>query len=334
MTYDQIIKDLKNKIYKPIYFLMGEETYYIDKITDYITANVLTDSEKDFNQSTLYGKETDVNTIISASRRFPMMANQQVIVVKEAQNIKNIEDLLIYVEKPLNSTILVINYKYKKLDKRKKIYKAIDKAGVLFEAKKKYDNEIPQWISSYLSSKKYKIEPSASMLLSEYLGVNLSKIANELDKLMITLPDGVDTINSDHIEKNIGISKDYNNFELHKALGEKNVLKSNRIINYFANNQKDNNITVTITSLYFYFSKVLAYYFIKNKSDNREVASVLQVNPYFVNDYKNAAKKYTPAQVVNIISLLREYDLKSKGVDSAGTPAGELLKELVFKILH
>lgn len=333
MTSDQIIKDLKNKIYKPIYFLMGDEPYYIDEITNFIADNVLTESERDFNQTILYGKETDINTIISASRRFPMMANHQVIIVREAQNIRNIEDLLVYADAPQTSTILVVNYKYKSLDKRKKLYKALNKGSVLFESKKKYDNEIPQWISSYLSTKKFSIAPEAGALLTEFLGVDLSKIANELNKLTITLPEGT-KITSDHIEKNIGISKDYNNFELQKALGQKDVLKANQIINYFARNPKDNPLTLTITLLYSYFSKILKCYFIKDKSDNRNIASILQVNPYFVKDYTNAARKYSAAKVVEIISLLREYDLKSKGVNNTSTSGGELLKELIFKILH
>ncbi|RLD57252.1 MAG: DNA polymerase III subunit delta [Bacteroidetes bacterium] len=333
MPHIDILHNLKNKIYKPIYFLMGEETYYIDLITDYIINNVLTDAEKAFNQTILYGKDSDITDIIHAASRFPMMANNQVIVVKEAQNLKKIENLIHYAEKPLNSTMLVINYKYKTLDKRKKLYKVLQKTGVIVDFKKKYENEIPAWIDSYLKHKKVEIEPSASILLAEYLGVQLSKISNELDKLILTLPKGETKITSKLIEKNIGISKDYNVFELQKALGKKDVLKSNRIINYFAQNQKNHNITMVISLLYSYFIKVLNYHFIKDKSP-RNVAVTIKINPYFISDYKTAANNYSIKKIFAIISYFRTYDLKSKGVESLNTNAGELLKELIYKILH
>ena len=334
MNFEQILSDLKNKIYKPIYFLSGDEPYFIDLITKYIHDNILTDAEKSFNQTILYGKDTEAHTVINTAKRFPMMANYQVVIVKEAQNIKNIEELIHYANTPLKSTILVINYKYKTLDKRKKLYKAIDKIGILYESKKLYDNEVPAWINSYLKNKNRTIDPGAGMLLTEYLGNDLSKIANELEKLIITLPDGEYNINTSHIERNIGISKDYNNFELNKALTQKNVLKANRIVNHFSHNPKDNPFTLTISTLYHFYSKVLAYHFIKDKSNRRNIAATLKVNPYFVGDYEKAAKQYNPKKTVQIISLLREYDLKSKGFNNVSTSHGELLKELVYKILH
>jgi DNA polymerase III subunit delta len=262
------------------------------------------------------------------------MANYQVVIVKEAQNIKDIDDLIHYAANPLKSTILVINYKYKTLDKRKKLYKVINDNGVLYESKKLYDNEVPGWINAYLKKRNLTIDPSAGMLLTEYLGNDLSKIANEIEKLIITLPSGEYSITSSHIEKNIGISKDYNNFELHKALTQKNVLKANRIVNYFANNSKDNPLVLTISMLYSFYSKVLIYHFIKNKTNKQEVAAALKVNPFFIADYEKAAKQYNPKKIVEIIALLREYDLRSKGLNSENTPDGELLKELVYKILH
>jgi DNA polymerase-3 subunit delta len=334
MNFEQIISDLKNKIYKPIYFLSGEEPYFIDLITKYINDNVLTEAEKSFNQTVLYGKETEIHTVINSAKRYPMMANHQVIIVKEAQNIKNIEELIHYASAPLQSTLLVINYKYKTLDKRKKLYKAINEKGILFESKKLYDNEVPAWINGYLKNKKRTIDPGAGALLNEYLGNDLSKIANELNKLIITLPDGEFNITTSHIERNIGISKDYNNFELHKALTQKNILKANRIVNYFGHNAKDNPFTLTISSLYHFYSKVLTYHFITNKSDRRNVAATLKVNPFFVGDYEKAARQYNPKKTVGIISMLREYDLKSKGYNNVSTSHGELLKELVFRILH
>lgn len=333
MTFEQIITDLKKKNYQPIYFLMGDESYFIDKITDHIIENALSDSEKDFNQTILYGKDVDIPTIITTARRYPMMAPRQVVVVKEAQNIRNIEQLLPYVKTPMNSTILVINYKYKSLDKRKSFTKEVANKGVLFESKKIYDNQIPDWIRHNLNSRGFSIEPKAAVLLSEFLGNNLSKITNELEKLTITLAKGK-TIGATHIEQNIGISKDFNNFEFHNALGKKDVFKANQIINYFASNPKNNPFPVTVAMLYSYFSKLLAYHFVKNKTNEKAVASSLHINPYFVKDYKNAARNYNPKKLVAIISLLREYDLKSKGVGNASTSQGDLLKELVFKILH
>ncbi len=334
MNFEQIISDLKNKIYKPIYFLSGDEPYFIDLITKYIHDNVLSDAEKSFNQTVMYGKEAEIHTVIDTSKRFPMMANHQVVIVKEAQNIKNIDDLIHYVNTPLKSTLLVINYKYKTLDKRKKLYKAINENGILYESKKLYDNEVPGWINGYLKNKNRTIDPNAGMLLTEYLGNDLSKIANELKKLIITLPNGEFNITTSHIERNIGISKDYNNFELHKALTQKNVLKANRIVNYFGHNPKDNPFTLTISTLYYFYSKVLTYHFIKDKRDRKNIAATLKVSPYFVGDYEKAAKNYNPKKTVEVIGLLREYDLKSKGFNNVSTSHGELLKELVYKILH
>jgi len=328
-----ILKDLKNKAYKPIYFLMGDEPYYIDLITGYIAEHVLDESEKTFNQVVIYGKDTTVPDIIDTARRYPMMASCQVVIVKEAQTLDNIDDLYYYAEAPLHSTILVINYKYKFLDKRKKLSKIISEKGVLFESKRLYDDKIPGWITNYLDNKNITIELKASFLLTEFLGSDLGKISNELDKLIITLPEKSRNITADHIERNIGISKDYNNFELNKALVQKNVLKANRIINYFDKNQKNNPITFTISSLYYLFSKVLLYHSIKDKSRNN-VASVLRIKPFFVPDYELAARHFTQTELAGIIALLREYDLKSKGFGNVSVPPGGLLKELVYKILH
>jgi len=331
--YIDILRDLKNKIYKPIYFLMGEEPYYIDLITEYIAANVLTDSEKEFNQVVMYGKDTTALNVINAAKRFPMMSQYQVVILKEAQTLDKIDDLHFYIEKPLKSTILVINYKYKSLDKRKKLYKDLIQNGVVFESERLYDDKIPGWISSYLKGKNLSIDLKACSLITDYLGNDLSRIANELDKLIITLGPGITTINSAHVERNIGISKEYNNFELQKALSQKNILKANRIINYFDKNQKLNPISFTFSSLYHFFSKVLLYHSIEDKS-TKNAASVMKLNPYFVDEYRLAAKNYNPAKVVSIISLLREYDLKSKGFGNATFTPGSILKELVYKILH
>jgi DNA polymerase-3 subunit delta len=333
MKFDQIMSDLRNKKYAPIYFLMGEETYYIDEISEYIAANVLNETEKTFNQTVIYGKDSDIATVINAAKRFPMMANNQVIIVKEAQNIKNIENLIYYVEKPLKSTVLVINYKYKELDKRKKLFTTLDKSAVVFNSEKLYEDKIPGWISEYLHTKGYGITPDAAVLLTEFLGNDLSKIVNELTKLFITLPQGTTKISTDIIEKNIGFSKEYNNFELQKALATKDVLKANRIILHFAKNPADNPFVLTISSLYSYFIKVFKYHFLPDKSKTA-VASALKIHPFFTGEYEAAARKYPPAKLVKIIEWLREYDLKSKGVGSYSASQGDLLRELVFKILH
>jgi len=331
--FEGIMSDLKNRIYKPVYFLAGEEPYYIDLITDYIEEKVLPEDEKAFNQMVLYGEDTTIQSVIETSRRFPMMSNHQVIIVKEAQTIKKIDDLIYYLEKPLLSTILVLNYKYKVLDKRTKLYKLIESSAVYFESNKLRDYQVPPWIERYLMLKGVKTEPNASAMLTEYLGTDLHKIVNELDKLLISLPTGRQIISTELIEKNIGISKDYNNFELQKALGEKNILKANMIIHYFSQNPKDNPVNLTIASLFSYFTKVLTYHYLTDKSKNN-VASVLKINPFFVKDYETAASKYNAKKTVEIVSLLRTYDMKSKGFGDLSSSPGDLLKELIYKILH
>ena len=333
MTYNEILQNLQKKIYQPIYVLMGEESYFIDKISDYIAHNVLPEAEQSFNQTILYGKDTDVDTVVTVARRFPMMANNQVVILREAQNLKGLEDgLLSYVQNPLHSTILVICYKYKSIDKRKKFLKVVAEKGVVFESKKIYENQLAPWIQNYCSGKGYKIHPQAVAMLSEYLGTEISKVANELDKLMILLP-ASSTINPADIEKNIGISKDYNVFELQNALGQKDILKANRIINYFGANPALNPIPKTIASLYFYFNRLLKYQLIQDKSKGN-VVKVLGIQPFFVDSYINAAKKYSTKKVVEIIAILREYDMKSKGIGNVSTSSGDLQREMIYKILH
>jgi DNA polymerase III subunit delta len=332
-TYEEIISDLRNRIFKPVYFLAGDEPYYIDLIVNYIEEKVLPESEKAFNQIVIYGDDTNIPAIIDTARRFPMMASHQVLIIKEAQTLKKIEDLAIYLEKPLSSTILVISYKYKSLDKRTKLYKTLDAGSAYFESSKLRDYQVPAWIERYLMTKGIKCDPSSSAMLTEYLGTDLHKIVNELDKLIITLEGDKQVITTALIENNIGISKDYNNFELQKAIGDRNILKANMIVKYFSDNQKDNPLTLTIVSLFGFFNKLLTYHFLTDKSKNN-VAAVLKVNPFFVKDYESAASKYNTARTVQVISLLRTYDMKSKGFGDAGTDQGELLKELVYKILH
>ena len=343
MDFNTIMSDLKQKKYQPVYFLMGDEPYFIDMISDHIEQHVLDESEKEFNQTVLYGRDITTADVIGAAKRFPMMSEYQVVIVKEAQDIKDLikkekEDkkdkqkgvFETYLENPLPSTVLVFCYKYKTIDKRTAIAKQIDKTAVLFESKKLYDNQVPDWINNYLKAKEYTINQRAAGLLAEYLGTGLSKISNELDKLIINLPPRAE-ITAEHIQANIGISKDYNVFELQTVIGKKEVLKANRIINYFAANPKDNPMVVTISSLYGYFCKILTYHFL---ADKKTAASALGVHPFFVKDYELAAKNYSVGKLKSIFSYLRDYDLKSEGVDSGSATEGELLKELVFKILH
>jgi DNA polymerase-3 subunit delta len=340
MTAPEIIKDLKNRKFKPLYLLHGEEPYFIDLISNYIEHKVLSDAEKGFNQTVLYGKDTDIMTAINAAKRYPMMSDYQVVLVKEAQDMKwgrddddkkSINPLLAYLENPLPSTILVFCYKYGKFDKRKKTYKAIDKNGLIFESAALYDSKIPAWIEGYITGKKYKINQQASAMLAEYLGNDLSKIANELEKLMLNVSIG-EEITLKHIHDNIGISKEYNVFELQSALTKKDAFKVNQIVNYFEANPKANPIVLVLGNLNNFFSKVLAYHYVKDKSP-QNLARELGVNPYFLKDYEQAARGYNLGKTFQIISYLREYDMKSKGVES-NTDHGGLMKELMFKILH
>ncbi|MBR4440128.1 MAG: DNA polymerase III subunit delta [Bacteroidales bacterium] len=331
-TYEGILSDLKAKKFAPVYLLQGDEPYYIDKISAYIEKNVLTDDEKTFNQTVVYGKDIDVANLDNIAKRFPMMSEYQVVIVKEAQDLKKIEDLVYYVQKPQKTTILVLCYKYKELDKRKKLASAIEKAGVLFTSKKLYDNKIPAWTEALVKEKGLSIDPVALRLLTDYLGNDLSKIANEIEKLIIALPPN-SKISSADIQNNIGISKDYNNFELQNAIGSGDVLKAARIVDHFSKNQKDNPIVLTITALYGYFCKLLIY----NqhiRDDSRTQAAALGCNPFFLKDYAEAQKKFPAPKVIKAISILREYDLKSKGVGNSSTDAGGLLQELVYKIMH
>ena len=327
----QLVTDIKNRKLKPIYFLMGEEAYYIDKISEFIESNVLAEEERGFNQMVLYGRDVTIDDIVSNAKRYPMMAEYQVIIVKEAQDLsRTIENLIHYVKNPQSTTILVFNYKYKILDKRKALYKALKKDAVIFESKKLYENQVPDWIKRVLASKKYTIEPKAAQMLVEFLGTDLSKINNELEKLQIILPKGTQ-ITAEHIEENIGISKDFNNFELRKAVGNRDLLKAFQIVKYFSDNPKDNPMLVTVSLLFSFFSQLLYIHGLNDKSP-RSISAAIGVNPYFVNDYITASKNYPMRKVSAIIASLRDFDVKSKGVGSNSVPQGDLLKELLVNI--
>ncbi|MCF1423140.1 MULTISPECIES: DNA polymerase III subunit delta [Mangrovimonas] len=327
----QIVADIKARKFKPIYLLMGEEPYYIDRISELLEKEVLNEDEKGFNQMTLYGRDVSIDEIVGHAKRFPMMAEYQVVVIKEAQDLsRTIENLVSYVKQPQPSTILVLNYKYKTLDKRKSLYKEIKKVGLVFDSKKLYDNQIPDWIKRVLSGQGYTITPKAAMMLSEFLGTDLSKISNELNKLQVILPNGTQ-ITPEHIEENIGISKDYNNFELHKAIGERDENKAYRIVKYFGDNPKDNPLVLTIGFLYTYFSKLLHLHGLNDKS-SRSVAAALKINPYFAGEYITASKNFPMRKVSTIVATLREFDVKSKGVGANSLSQKDLLNELLVKI--
>lgn len=328
----QIVNTIRKGQLSPIYFLFGEEAYFIDKISDFIADTVLTEEEKGFNQMVLYGRDVSIDDIVGNAKRYPMMAERQVVIVKEAQHLsRTIEQLCSYAENPQQTTVLVMCYKYKKLDKRKKLYKVIQKNGVIFESKKLYENQVSEWLRKNLLSNGYTISHKAALLLVEYLGTDLGKISKELDKLKLALPKQTE-ITPKHIEEHIGISKDYNNFELKRAIGERDIVKAAKIITYFAQNPKDNPFILTVTLLNSFFTQLLQYHGLSDHSP-KSVASTLRINPYFVNEIQTAARNYPMKKVSAIISSLRELDLKGKGVGAATTTDADLLKELLYKIV-
>ena len=348
---NQILLDLKRKIYKPIYFLCGEEPYYMDVISNYVEENVLNETEREFDQTVVYGKDVDLMNIVGLAKQFPMMGEKTVVIIKEAQNLleltkKAAEDgkekdkepspgvlqFISYIQQPQPSTILVFCFKYKTPDKRSAVVKALQKHAVFLETKSLYDNKIPEWVVNYVQDKHYSIGPKASFLLAEFLGNDLSKIANEIDKLLIGLPQGKE-ITAEKVQDIIGVSKDFNVFELQDAFTRKDILKANRIIQHFAANPKENPAPLIIASLYGFFSKVLKYQFLPDKS-KFSASSALGINPYFFDAYSKTASVYSSAKLKHIFSHLKECDLKTKGVNNDEVSYGELLKELVYKIMH
>ena len=328
-----IIKSIKDRNFNSIYFLMGDEPFYIDQISNTIENSVLSDEEKGFNQTIVYGRDISIDGIIGHAKRFPMMSEFQVIIVKEAQDLsRQIDQLVPYVENPQTSTILVLNYKYKKLDKRKGLYKALKKQNaIILETKKLYDNQIADWVTTLVTSKGYSISIKASHLLVEFLGNDLSKINNEIDKLTGLIQTN-ETITPELIESYIGISKDYNNFELKKSVGVKDIQKVFKIAKYFSDNPKDNPFILTVAMLFNFFSQLMIYHGLPDKSKTN-VAKVLGINPYFVSEYTTAAKFYPMKKVSKIIATLRTYDLKGKGVNAQNLKASDLLNEMLIDIL-
>jgi DNA polymerase-3 subunit delta len=332
-TYEQILTDLRKKEYSPIYFLMGEEPYYIDVISDFIQKNVLDDTEKEFDMSVLYGKDVDISTVINAAKRYPMMGAYQVLIIKEAQLIKDWDNFVHYLSNPLKSTILVLCYKYGTPDKRKKWFQEVMKVATVYESAKLRDYEVGSWITKYCKAKNVAIDDKATAMIAEFLGTDLSKLVNELDKLVLTKPADMPRITPELVEKNIGISKDFNVFELQAALINKDVLKANRIVRYFAENKKANPMVMVLSQLFKFFSDLMLYHYLPDKNQGA-VASELKINPYFVKDYQKASQSFGAWKTMNIITFIRETDARYKGIDNPSTDEGDLMKELIFKILH
>ena len=333
-TYESIMSELKSGIYHPVYYLMGEEGYFTDKITDYIIENSLTEMERDFNLSVFYGLESDIDTIVTAAKRFPMMAERQVIVVREAQMLKNIDNLLFYLQNPQPTTVLVFAHKNGSIDKRKKVAAELERKGVVLDSKKVRDDQLPAFITSYMREKGLAADNKSVLMMRESIGADLSRIAGEIDKLAIAMPQGTTAITPELVEEHIGISKEYNNFELQNALVNKDVYKANKIINYFAQNPKKNPIQMTLALLFSFFSNVMMSYYAPDKSE-RGVAEFLGLrSAWGVGDYIKAMRNYKAMHVMEILHLIRLADAQSKGAEGSQLPDGEIMRELLYKILH
>lgn len=332
MDHKDLIKQIEAKNFEKIYFLHGEEAYYIDKITDAIIANALEDHERDFNQSILYGKDSDAGSLIAEAKGYPMMAERRLVILREAQDFKGLEDLKSYFDAPSDKTIFVINYKYKNYDSRKKAMKAVAKNGIVFKSEKIKEYRLASWIESHVKSSGYGITPKASMLLAEFLGNDLSKITNELDKLEILVEKGT-VINEIHVEENIGISKDYNVFELVNAIGLRDVSKANKIVDYFVHNPKAGSIIMVVSNLFGHYSKLMKIHFLPNKS-KENISGELRVHPFVASQLMNSAKIYNPKKIAANIAILHEFDLKSKGIGNSSFTHGQLMKEMVYRLMH
>ena len=333
----EIIKnDIINRRFKPIYLLMGDESFFIDELTELLSQTVLSETEKDFNMLTFYGVDSDVNDIIASARRYPMMADYQLIIVKEAQNLDKFELLDVYAKNPMLTTILVLNYKHGTIDKRKAVVKKIDKIGVVYESKKLYDNQMPGFIISYLKAKNIGIDMKSAQMLSDFIGNDISKLIPQLQKLEVSLPSQPANrrITAEMIEKNVGISKDYNNFELVKAVANKDISAASKIVDHFNKNSKENPIMVTVSVLFNYFSNLLECFWLPRKDESSVMAALNIKSSFFVRDYMAGIRSYNAKKVMEIITDLRTVDAASKGIDNISATHGELLKVLIYKIMH
>ncbi len=336
VTYDSLMRDLKAGKYAPVYYLMGDESYYIDKICDYIAEHALPEDQRDFNQTIFFGSDVTASQVADAARRYPMMAERQVVIVKEAQNIKQTDALQKYFEKPMSTTILVICHKNGKVDGRKREYvKAIQHAGILFESQKLKDFRLPEFIEGYLSQRQVSIDSKSAQLIAEAIGSDLSRLTSELDKVLISLPENDRRITPQVVEDQIGVSKDFNGFELRDAIVNRNIYKANQIVIYFDKNPKAGSIYSFLPLLFSYFQNLLIAYYAPQRTSQESVAQWLEMrNPWLAKDYMTGMRNYSGKKVMQIISKIRETDAKSKGLDNANTPPGELMKELIFYILH
>lgn len=334
-SYSEVRNEILKKSFKPIYLFMGNESYFIDDLTDMMDKMILSETERDFNHTLFYGVDSDVRTIISTCQRYPMMSEYQVVIVKEAQRLDNFELLELYAKKPQKSTILIINYKHGTVDGRKAVVRAIDKVGVIYESKRLYENQVPAFITSYYRDRGFQIDGKSTQMLVDYVGNDLSKLVQELEKLQVVLSGKQPIITAEIVEKNVGISKDYNNFELIKAIANKDSAKAFRIVDYFDKNQKNNPLVMTLYSFIYYFNNLVECFWLPYKSEQAVMKALNLRNTYMTQDYMAGLRNYTVNEVINIISELRTFDAKSKGIDNPPyTTNGELLKELVARIMH
>ena len=336
VSFDSIMSDLRDRKFSPVYYLMGDEPYYIDLISDYIAEHVLQPEERDFNQTILFGSDVNASQIADAARRYPMMAEYQVVIVKEAQNIKNTEALEKYFKQPMPSTILVMCHKNGSIDGRKREYvKSIQGSGVLFESKKLKDKELPAFIEKYLKSRNVSIDYKSTQIIADSIGADLSRLASELDKVVLSLPEEDRRVTPQVVEDQIGVSKEFNSFELRDAIVNRNVYKANQIIKYFDNNPKAGSIYSFLPMLFNYFQNLMIAYYAPNNKSQEGVAEWLELrNAWAAKDYMTGMRNYSGMKVMQIIGKIREIDAKSKGLDNPNTPPGELMKELIFYILH
>ena len=334
-TFDSIMHDLKQRNYLPIYYLMGEESFYIDKISDYIAENVLTPEERDFNMTVMYGTDVTGKDVVEVARRYPMMSEHQVVIVKEAQKLKGLEPLEKYVEKPLASTILVFCHKYGVADRRKKVYSEMAKVGVVFESKKLRDRDLIPFIGKYLQARGASIDPKSEQIIADSIGPDLNRLTSELDKVLIALPADDKRVTPEVVERQIGVSKDFNTFELRDAIVNRNVYKANQIANYFDINPKAGSFYQILPLLFNYFQNLIIAFYCPQRGSQEAVAKWLDLkSPWAAKDYMTGMRNYSGMKVMQIISKIREIDAKSKGIDNPNTPSGELMKELIFFILH
>ena len=336
VSFDAIMRDLQARKFVPVYYLMGDEAYYIDKISDYIADNVLQPEERDFNQTVLFGSDVSAAQIADAARRYPMMAEYQVVIVKEAQNLKNCDALEKYCKTPMKSTILVMCHKNGTIDGRKREYiKAIQSVGILFESKKLRDRDLPPFIENYLKKHQVSIDPKSTQLIADSIGADLSRLSSELDKLILSLPEQDRRVTPQVVEDQIGVSKDFNAFELRNAIVNRDVFKANQIIKYFDENPKAGNIYSFLPMLFNYFQNLMIAFYAPKRQSQEGVAEWLELrSPWAAKDYMTGMRNYSGMKVMQIISKIREIDAKSKGLDNPNTPPGELMRELIFYILH